>query len=621
MIYGGDCLEILKTLDDNSVDSLVTDPPAGISFMGKEWDDDKGGRDAWIKWMSEVMRECLRVLKPGAHGFVWALPRTSHWTATALEDAGFEVRDVVTHLFGSGFPKSLNISIAIDKQAGVLKARGKAFCTAGRGNRADIQDQNGKSMPSHEPITNAAKQWVGWGTALKPSCERWLLIRKPDNYDVLLDELWYAGDEIGELLCRLSSVKFAERLSTLNLNASEMGGLPDSVRWLAAALNTLKSLTQSEMMGMFKSPEAASTFSSIALSWSAISGAVLKRQRTFTIETRTRLTTELRILRSLVSRIMQEDIILEEMKKHGWWSSAGTASAVLSASAASLEIILTLSVPETAGDSAASNHALDAVSRRLANVTTTAPFSEDFILVRKPLGEKTVASNVLKYGTGGINIDASRIEGVPRDPGYAAHPETLANKGNGKTMGLMKPIVHVQPTGRFPANLVLDEEAAALLDEQSMAGGMHSAGKARPNQRDTSGDGKGLFQMHGAGGHRVGDSGGASRFFYCAKASSAEKNAGLEGMPLQPPHPHRTQKTEQDRNGGPRQNSHPTVKALKLMQYLIRMITPPGGTVLDPFMGSGSTGVAAKSLGFSFTGIEREPEYLKIAERRLAGLK
>jgi DNA modification methylase len=113
----GDCLDILKTLEDNSVDSLITDPPAGISFMGKEWDEDKGGRKQWIAWMTEVMQECLRVMKPGAHGLVWAIPRTSHWTATALEDAGFEVRDVVTHLFGSGFPKSHNIEKILGEES------------------------------------------------------------------------------------------------------------------------------------------------------------------------------------------------------------------------------------------------------------------------------------------------------------------------------------------------------------------------------------------------------------------------------------------------------------------------------------------------------------------------
>ena len=121
MILHGDCLEHLKTFESDSIDSLVTDPPAGISFMGKEWDHHKGGRDEWITWMKSVMVECLRVMKPGAHGLVWAIPRTSHWTATALENAGFEVRDVVTHLFGSGFPKSLDISKAIDKAAGATR--------------------------------------------------------------------------------------------------------------------------------------------------------------------------------------------------------------------------------------------------------------------------------------------------------------------------------------------------------------------------------------------------------------------------------------------------------------------------------------------------------------------
>ena len=97
-------------MDSDSIDSMVTDPPAGISFMGKDWDKDRGGRDGWILWISEIFAECLRVLKPGAHGLVWALPRTSHWTATALEDAGFQIRDVITHIFGSGFPKSMDVS-------------------------------------------------------------------------------------------------------------------------------------------------------------------------------------------------------------------------------------------------------------------------------------------------------------------------------------------------------------------------------------------------------------------------------------------------------------------------------------------------------------------------------
>jgi len=126
----GDAHEQLNRLDSESVDSIVTDPPAGIAFMGKSWDSDKGGRDTWILWLTEIMTEAKGVLKPGGHALVWALPRTSHWTATALENSGFEIRDIVNHIFGSGFPKSLNV-----------------------GN--------------------------GLGTALKPACENWILCRKP----------------------------------------------------------------------------------------------------------------------------------------------------------------------------------------------------------------------------------------------------------------------------------------------------------------------------------------------------------------------------------------------------------------------------------------------------------
>lgn len=126
----GDSAAILPMLPSGSCDALVTDPPAGIGFMGREWDKDRGGRDQWIAWLSGILAECRRVLKPGAHALVWALPRTSHWTATAIEDAGFEVRDVIVSLFGSGFPKSLNLG-------------------------------------------------DGSGTALKPASEHWILARAP----------------------------------------------------------------------------------------------------------------------------------------------------------------------------------------------------------------------------------------------------------------------------------------------------------------------------------------------------------------------------------------------------------------------------------------------------------
>lgn len=180
----GDCIEKMKTISDNSVDSLVCDPPAGIGFMGKSWDSDKGGRKEWTAWMTEVMSECLRVMKPGSHGLVWALPRTSHWTATALEDAGFEIRDVISHIFGQGFPKSLNISKALDKAAGAERGliprirlgnqRPSNTISKGWKNSSDNDLKSDENA-----ITDSAKQWDGWGTALKPASEHWILVRKP----------------------------------------------------------------------------------------------------------------------------------------------------------------------------------------------------------------------------------------------------------------------------------------------------------------------------------------------------------------------------------------------------------------------------------------------------------
>ena len=180
----GDNAIWLKKIPDNSIDSIVTDPPAGISFMGRGWDTDKGGRDHWIAWMQEVATECKRVLKPGGHAFVWAIPRTSHWTATAWENAGFEIRDVVAHIFGSGFPKSLNIGKAVDK----LQGNEREIVGETRIGKTSMGDASGwdtsENMKAIKEsgsvnITKGTSEWEGWGTALKPAREDWLLMRKP----------------------------------------------------------------------------------------------------------------------------------------------------------------------------------------------------------------------------------------------------------------------------------------------------------------------------------------------------------------------------------------------------------------------------------------------------------
>jgi len=198
-LINDDCLIAMKKMDSNSVDSIVTDPPAGIGFMGKDWDKNKGGRDQWIAWLSEIMTEALRVLKPGGHALVWSLPRTSHWTGFALENAGFEVRDCVYHLFGTGFPKSLSIDKHIDKALGVEREIVDTIPDrwTGKGNTYQYSQQHANSENIYITASSSqeAKQWEGWGTALKPAVEQWWLVRKPLSEKTIVNNVlkWGTG--------------------------------------------------------------------------------------------------------------------------------------------------------------------------------------------------------------------------------------------------------------------------------------------------------------------------------------------------------------------------------------------------------------------------------------------
>jgi DNA modification methylase len=175
-IRHGDCLDVLRTLADNSVDSVVTDPPYGLSFMGKRWDYDVPAVEVWA--------ECLRVLKPGGHLLAFAGTRTQHRMAVRIEDAGFEIRDMIAWIYGSGFPKSLDVSKAIDKAAGAERA--KIPASGGLHNNANLNDDGWSKVGSQNPTmdgpipaTPAAIQWQGWGTALKPALEPITVARKP----------------------------------------------------------------------------------------------------------------------------------------------------------------------------------------------------------------------------------------------------------------------------------------------------------------------------------------------------------------------------------------------------------------------------------------------------------
>lgn len=387
----GDSLNVLKEYKDNSVDSVVTDPPYGLKFMAKKWDYDVPTVELW--------REVLRVLKPGGHLLSFGGTRTYHRMVVNIEDAGFEIRDQIMWLYGSGFPKSHNISKSIDKKFGAerevvgiredwvkranksKKSMGGVFTEKSCG----FDPSSSKIAEITAPATDLAKQWDGFGTALKPA-------------------------------------------------------------------------------------------------------------------------------------------------------------------------------------------------------------NEPIVMARKPLSEKTIVDNVLKWGTGGINIDGCRVGNET----ITTSINTAIQGGNyGRADGISLKQEKTTHQGRFPANLILDDVAGAMLDEQSGTLAGDSLNRKPRDNQGCGGKTTGTFNPIKSQGFK--DKGGASRFFYCAKAGKKERNAGM----------------------GELTNDHPTIKPIKLMSYLVRLVTPPGGTVLDPFMGSGSTGIAAKNEGFSFIGIEREAEYLEIARRRI----
>ena len=390
----GDCLDKLKELDDNSVDSIVTDPPYGLAFMGKHWDYDVPSQQIW--------EECMRVLKPGGHLLSFAGSRTYHRMAVRIEDAGFEIRDQIMWVYGSGFPKSRNIGKDIEKikvggiknlkQVGTKQGIKVETGTSGYSYSKEYvagKSMGGKQISGDIPVYEITNEWGGWGTALKPA-------------------------------------------------------------------------------------------------------------------------------------------------------------------------------------------------------------HEPIVMARKPLSEKTVGNNVLEWGTGGINIDECRIgtdEELGRFQVDGNGPLSPKHGFNNNSMSKGDKFIEGNPNGRFPANILFDEEAGKLLDEQTgvLTSGFMKAGTTR-KMSESNVNTYGHYDSDTSYRDTYGDSGGASRFFYCPKTSKSDRSEG---------------------------NNHPTVKPTDLMAYLIRLVTPKGGIVLDPFMGSGSTGKAAVREGMEFIGIERENEYFEIAKSRI----
>ena len=253
--------------------------------------------------------------------------------------------------------------------------------------------------------------------------------------------------------------------------------------------------------------------------------------------------------------------------------------------------------------------------------TALKPANEPICLAMKPLSEKNFAENVLKHGAGGLNIDASRVGSPPAKDSWFANRTTAKTFHGQLKDNKLTENAYKENQGRFPSNVILDEEAGGMLDKQS---GVLTSGA-------------GVKMLEGKKSHGYNSNttttyngkewqpnfGGASRFFYCSKASSSERNAGMRWDSEKKENFKMRESSGEDDTWGekfntlPSKNHHATVKPLSLMQYLVRLVTPKGGIVLEPFAGSGTTLLAAKKEGFEFVGIERELEYCKIAEQRL----
>ena len=450
-IYHGDCRDIMEgQLPDNSVDSIVTDPPYELGFMGKGWDG------SGIAYNCEVWENAYRVLKPGGHLLAFGGTRTWHRLAVAIEDAGFEVRDSIAWMYGSGFPKSHDVSKGIDKTNGEVGRLLKftAYMRTTELTAKQLNDATDTFMGSHY-LTNKSQPAI-------PTPELWQLIR-PLCGDV---PAW-----VDELVERIAAEREVVGKRTVPLGHSFAGP------------------THRADVGVVDYKDTAPA-TPAAQQW------------------------------------------------QGW----GTA---------------------------------------------LKPAHEPIVVARKPL-IGTVAENVLTHGTGALNIDGCRIGTDGGTAGATAGP-TTGIYGNGLNGQFSKPVAGL---GRWPANVILDESQAAALDKQSGVTKSGATGGNRAPRREGSGWDRPCNDTHEATLQAYGDTGGASRFFYVAKASKKER-PNVDGV------------------------AHPTVKPMALMQYLVRLVTPTGGTVLEPFAGSGTTIEAALEEGFNVIGIEMTDEYLPLIIARI----
>lgn len=490
-VHLGDNMQLIKQIPNNTVDSIVTDPPYGISFMNKKWDYDVPSVEFW--------KEAYRVLKPGGHILVACGTRTQHRMAVNIEDAGFEIRDIVAWIYGSGFPKSKDISLAIDKGEG-LPNRGHRIATASRHHPDGTLEPNGELLPPYEPKTDQAKQWQGFGTALKPSAEYFTLAKKPMHDKETSNEIM----EVSKCLLK-SFVRIVE--STSSLNPKDSKGVSNIAQWIVKEnTDTLEDLL--EVMGMLQSYITENTNSNIVLLWLNTLVDLWKIKNTSTIKMELNTTTELKILKSMEWESILQNIILPKENQN-----VGQSAFVYDV--ASIFNVLKLK----------SMHIITHIAQENATSVQLDPKTniELFTLARKPI-EGTVANNVLKWGCGGLNIDGCRVDFVSeedRNSTACGFVKDRCSNNPSHNWG-MKDINVGEPSksnGRFPANVIHDgsDEVVALFPK---------SGGCKPHQiisNNQKYDGWGTITRKN--GEMVGydDNGGsAARFFKTIKYSKED---------------------------------------------------------------------------------------------------
>lgn len=594
-LHTGDCKEVLATLQTASVDAVVTDPPAGISFMGKSWDSDKGGRRQWIAWLTEVMEEALRVIKPGGHALVWALPRTSHWTATALEDAGWDIRDICTHHFGSGFPKSLNLG-------------------------------------------------DGRGTALKPASEHWILARAPiDAPTIAANMLKYGTGGLNVDACRVGADITTRSNNGGNDGANwRMGVRPhtngsDSGRWPANLLLTccgedphLDGCPVAEMdhqsgernSGLVKAGTRRSNLM-------GFNGAMPAEVRQDSYGDR-----------GGASRFFA-------VFKPDCWLCGGLRPGIMNvthnvhkepecppANGATENTHLNGANNVSAQDLAQQNGLPDfAGSKNHSSIS--APSAEAPLPPTRVIDEPTALKSV---GISPLDLIAQRVQSAANlceQCATAIAPALAVLRRNPSQVSIAgwdfmpepRRLILFRSLALLAESLGSIDTTPTIASLKMWCGYVRHAIESSIAEITTASCLQQSPPLHKGSPSCLEDF--ESRFRYQSKPDRAERDAGLTALP------HHsggdlTNRTEgsaglaSPRAGAGRtsggRNTHPTVKPVELMRYLCRLITPPGGIVLDPFMGSGTTGAAALAEGFRFIGIDLQPEYVAIAEARLQRL-